>query len=196
MVTRVPCRQEHGRDEKRREWGWKEEEKKRESSGRAPLQASEQVWTVLLLLVLSLTLNQAASGATNFWQGPAGMHRQEFTCWAAAAGDRGSFAILKAVTLDFGDIGGSSAVGPDASRRARASGYATGGKVGSSSLWPGARSRDPPVRRGKAGEKGYCGGSLRWRCIQGHAGAAQLCTVCKLVQYHTVSALNYSSGSC
>ena len=29
MVTRVPCRQEHGRDEKRREWGWKEEEKKK-----------------------------------------------------------------------------------------------------------------------------------------------------------------------
>lgn len=40
-------------------------EKKRERSGRSPLQASEQVWTVLLLLVHSLTLKQAASGATN-----------------------------------------------------------------------------------------------------------------------------------
>lgn len=40
-----------GRDKRQREWGWRE---KKRGELRTPLQASEQVWTVLLRLVRSL----------------------------------------------------------------------------------------------------------------------------------------------
>lgn len=76
MVTLVACRQEQGGTRGKEN---EVEKKSRKGELRTPLQASEQVWTVQLLLVFS----SAASGIRNsVLQTPAGMPRQELTYWA------------------------------------------------------------------------------------------------------------------
>lgn len=94
-----------GRDKRQREWGWRRRKKGGEL--RTPLQASEQVWTVLLRLVRSLhSARQPRESELSLLQRCTNIKLQwiilEVALWV----------------LDWTSVTGSSAVSPNAARRA------------------------------------------------------------------------------
>lgn len=111
---------------------------------RTPLQASEQVWTVLLLLEFSprwAALPRDSEIAFTSDGPPPGCSNR---IWAF---ELHWIAFYLFWSCDFGRRDCDSRLcGQNTARRSRAGGYATGGKVGSGRLQSGARRRDPQVR--------------------------------------------------
>lgn len=168
IATLVACRQEQGgtRGKENEVGGGK---KGRKEELRTPLQASEQVWTAAARVEPALRsaysvkryslhgLLQRCSDTTSVTE----LHWMIVKVYLyyyyyflellqGGTGDWEYCSVSPWHWLWHWELG---------------AGYATGGKVGSGRLWPGARSRDPQVRWGWGGEMVDCTGLCGNLCV-------------------------------
>lgn len=140
------------------------EKKKGGGELRTPLQASEQVWTAAA--GAQSTLSKAASGIGT--SSPAEMHKH----WAIV-NNLGSCLVFFFPSCDTGHRWLAVLLVVQTLHGELSAGYATGEKVESGRLWPGARSREVRWSRRGRWDGALC---LKYWC---HT-EMKLCTMCNL----------------